>query len=864
MPVKAALLLPNLYSWHGVGRWVLSLARHSDPELLEWIGAAIFMPDNVDPSAVRELSRYMPVCRDGDLNGALRKFAHLADVLVTWGSSRILGAVDPIPIPVVLVSHTTNWWPGVHVDRIQHFAAVSEAAAVPFRNVAENVTVVPNGAEVERVTPRDPAGFLAELGEAGEHRLLGYLGRYDATKELDALLPLLDDPGVRLVMLGKPLTSTESPLAEHPRVIAMPPRTHVGDFLATIDCLVHPTTSEAFGLAIVEAWLAGTPVCSPATGIVPELEATHGALRWDLAAAKDHSYHRQCPRVALARELAWKRFTAGAMADRWAKYLKLIRQQAGPKSMATVLPAATVPEVKPVLEPFADPTGVSDKIPKRMYFYSGFQKLSFLRWMSIASFCHHHPDFEVVVYEPYRFTGDITWQTGEQSGAYDGPDYHDWLRCLPVEVWPFDMESIGLSNDLPEVHKSDILRNWLLAEKGGYWSDMDIVYTKPLAVPASCDTIVCYDGEHWLIAFLGASPGNAFFRELTDHCLDKRSVEDYQGFGAKVYTRDLATYQWRYGQHTFYNLPMEKLFPFRWAELGKYLKDEPLEGNFFGVHWFGGAPTGTRLERELRHDTADGDYPLYRLIRQIQAQAGWVPPATGRYSILIPCDEDRFPELVLTLERYRELGIERHEYEVLVPTRSLNEETHLKHLQAAVPNVRLLPYQYEGEYFNPVKALNLAARSARYDQLIVQSPEVYPLTDVLTQFACLGEGNYVARVWDSDQAGNYTAELTASDRFIKDLAGRYFLACYRKADVELINGWDEDFMGGYCFDDNDFGHRWALAGLPISLRMDIRAVHRWHARFPGQSEGWQRNRELFEMKACLGRARCDHGLQGGS
>lgn len=40
----------------------------------------------------------------------------------------------------------------------------------------------------------------------------------------------------------------------------------------------------------------------------------------ELAAAQDHRY-RQCPRVALAKQVAWEELTAGAMADRWADYL---------------------------------------------------------------------------------------------------------------------------------------------------------------------------------------------------------------------------------------------------------------------------------------------------------------------------------------------------------------------------------------------------------------------------------------------------------------------------------------------------------------------------------------------------------------
>ncbi len=185
-----------------------------------------------------------------------------------------------------------------------------------------------------------------------------------------------------------------------------------------------------------------------------------------------------------------------------------------------------------------------------------------------------------------------------------------------------------------------------------------------------------------------------------------------------------------------------------------------------------------------------------------------------QFSLVVPCEEARLPLLVRTLRRYRQLGLEQYEYEFVIPTRSLRGKTPLDELGI---RHRFVPYRYGGGYFNPAMALNLGVRHARHNAILVQSPEVAPVTDVLAQFSSLPDGNYVARVWDLDRSGKRVRPLTVS-RFIHYLAGAYFLTRFRRADLEAINGWDEDFMGGYCFEDNDFGRRWHTAGIPVELR----------------------------------------------
>lgn len=168
------------------------------------------------------------------------------------------------------------------------------------------------------------------------------------------------------------------------------------------------------------------------------------------------------------------------------------------------------------------------------------------------------------------------------------------------------------------------------------------------------------------------------------------------------------------------------------------------------------------------------------------------------------------------------------EKEFIIPTRSEFEVACYLDDNGLTDNVRLVPYEVL-EGFNPSKALNLGVLNAKYDQIIITSPEVKPTTDVLTQLEeCLGL-NVVCQVWDEGEDGKITISLV-NTHYRYTSPAMYFLAMFNKKDIETINGWDEKFMSGYAYEDDDFGERWNRAGLPFVIREDIEAIHQYHPR----------------------------------
>jgi len=80
-------------------------------------------------------------------------------------------------------------------------------------------------------------------------------------------------------------------------------------------------------------------------------------------------------------------------------------------------------------------------------------------------------------------------------------------------------------------------------------------------------------------------------------------------------------------------------------------------------------------------------------------------------------------------------------------------------------------------------------------------------------------------------------------------------------DIETINGWDEEFMKGYAYEDNDFGDRWVRAGLPFEVHDEIKAVHQYHPRSETIKGGTATNMQLYHDNTDKGVTKCLNGLR---
>lgn len=225
------------------------------------------------------------------------------------------------------------------------------------------------------------------------------------------------------------------------------------------------------------------------------------------------------------------------------------------------------------------------------------------------------------------------------------------------------------------------------------------------------------------------------------------------------------------------------------------------------------------------------------------------------FSIITPLDANRLKQFKVTKQLYDAMPQKK---EFLIPTRSMQKVSAFLQLNHLGKNVRLLPYSHD-RGFNCSKALNIGVRAAKYDNIIVTSPEVKPSTKVLEQLSeCLGD-NIICQVADESEDGRLQTVLVHSG-YRSETPAMYFLAMFNKKDIEAINGWDEEFMKGYAYEDNDFGERWKRAGLPFKVRDDITAVHQWHPRSETIRGGMATNKIKFDDNNDKGVVKCANGI----
>jgi len=260
-------------------------------------------------------------------------------------------------------------------------------------------------------------------------------------------------------------------------------------------------------------------------------------------------------------------------------------------------------------------------IPRVCYFYWGAPVVPYLRYMCFKSFRKYNPDWKVILYVPVKLVQTQSWATFENKQSFNTVDYSDRLEDLGVHVCPFDMESIGFSNDLPEVTKSDIIRLHLLHTLGGLWSDSDIIYFRPLShvfPQTDHQAYFCYrkggptqhgtDPKYHSIGFLAGAPGNRYFRQLFQNIPQPINMTNYQACGSPYYKTVVADPEFE-SDPLLFNLDINTVYPTRAAHniftdpAGRFMQEVVKNPVCVGIHWYCGAPNSGKYQNWVTETT---------------------------------------------------------------------------------------------------------------------------------------------------------------------------------------------------------------------------------------------------------------------
>jgi glycosyltransferase involved in cell wall biosynthesis len=160
------------------------------------------------------------------------------------------------------------------------------ATLSPKLRLAEAATtVIHNGVDVDRLTPRRNDELRRRLALAEDSIIIGSVGNIRPAKGYDVLLDAArslcaDDPRVHFVIAGQPQEPLQSALESQRAAYGLEKRVHfagmqqdVGGFLNGCDIYLLSSTSEGFSIACVEAMACGLPIVATRCGGPEEILA---------------------------------------------------------------------------------------------------------------------------------------------------------------------------------------------------------------------------------------------------------------------------------------------------------------------------------------------------------------------------------------------------------------------------------------------------------------------------------------------------------------------------------------------------------------------------------------------------------------
>ena len=236
----------------------------------------------------------------------------------------------------------------------------------------------------------------------------------------------------------------------------------------------------------------------------------------------------------------------------------------------------------------------------------------------MKTFSHYNPTWEIKVWFPTVIgkTNHGSWV--EQKTIHTGKDWFPELETISCNISSFDFENIGVSNDETEVHKSDILRWYLLNKEGGFWSDFDILYQKPFEkseIPLDVPRVLFKTNTYHSIGFFGSEKNDPVMKLVLSEARESiRRDKNYQSGGRialeKVINNDLKE------NDSFY-AEQQVVYPFQYNKIANIFTSTDLwkDPKTIGCHWFAGSSKSNEIENGLlSHKNCDQPQSFFKAI----------------------------------------------------------------------------------------------------------------------------------------------------------------------------------------------------------------------------------------------------------
>jgi hypothetical protein len=244
-------------------------------------------------------------------------------------------------------------------------------------------------------------------------------------------------------------------------------------------------------------------------------------------------------------------------------------------------------------------------IPNRVAFFWHNKTMSWMRYWTLKSFRLHNPSVEMLI-----FTSKNICKTNNYSDSNNG-EYN--LREVASEVQATIVEwELPMKGNVYPHHASDFMQWEFLSTVGGWYSDMDILFMRPLPQP-DADTVFCFSdsGNVFAIGFLASSGNNLIYKEVRTAAFLNHQLNSHENTGAlAAYSsagisagfphpaqRTLYYFQRKYPKIKIAIIPERQMYAYRCETV--FTEVDPLVKDMIGLHWYGGHPISQKWNELL-------------------------------------------------------------------------------------------------------------------------------------------------------------------------------------------------------------------------------------------------------------------------
>jgi glycosyltransferase involved in cell wall biosynthesis len=254
---------------------------------------------------------------------------------------------------------------------------------------------------------------------------------------------------------------------------------------------------------------------------------------------------------------------------------------------------------------------------------------------------------------------------------------------------------------------------------------------------------------------------------------------------------------------------------------------------------------------------------------------------------------NRLPQTLITLDGFQKNYTNKYNFEVIIVDDNSNAENDLTEVIKKYSfkiNLIKISAEEKGERVNPCVPYNIGFKNAIGDIVIIQNPECYHVGNILgyvldklnfndyITFSCFSTGsselnnelinskNIIKKINDADflnrNSTNGIRNINWYNHPTINKTDFHFCSAIYKENLNIIDGFSDEFKNGYCFDDDDL-----LLSIKEILKLNIitinpdnyLVIHQYHTRSDSYGiestnddniikKKWLKNKELFENK----------------